>query len=226
MAFPDLQDLAGLLEEPDLRPLDLSLGQAGSGRDPAVPAAPAQAASRPAAEPVPTAATHPSASSPTAAQRSGRRPQGIPAFKAGFLQSRPAKQQPSRQPSAAVPEPVPASSKALSFSAVTGASRLAPELADTDSISPLEEAAAGKEAFAALRPVCTKLMQPRIEAGEAALLLGRLQQVLAEQSPVGLRCCLTYTLLPLMYLVDSAAACRTGEPAACACSCVASRARR
>ena len=73
-----------------------------------------------------------------------------------------------------------------------------------------QEEAASVATFAALQPVCRGLMQAQLGASEAGQLLARLQQLLSSCPAEGLHACLSYTLMPLMYLVDSAAAARSG----------------
>lgn len=85
--------------------------------------------------------------------------------------------------------------------------------ADSSAARPTleQEEAASAATFAALQPVCRGLMQARVEVRAAVELLARLQQLLGSCSPEGLQACLTYLLMPLMYLVDSAAAARSGN---------------
>ena len=73
-----------------------------------------------------------------------------------------------------------------------------------------QEEAASAATFAALQPVCRGLTQAQLGPSEAGQLLARLQQLLSSCSAEGLHACLSYALMPLAYLVDSAAAARSG----------------
>lgn len=203
-------ELAVLLEAPDLTPLDLSLGQAPPVLRDSTPARQHQhLRPRKGKSKVPSAGlgSHSSSSSkvPSSAAH---------AFRPGFLSQQTARQQPKQPPKQpATPAASLLSDGTSAPQPPTSSPPAEPEvlLEGLHILSQPDDTAASKQAFATLRPVCIGLMQPTIEAVEAALLLDRLQQHLSELPPAGLQHCLSYALLPLMYMVDAAADARSGE---------------
>ena len=118
---------------------------------------------------------------------------------------------PSADLSAAVTQQEQSSSAPDSEPAAESLQMLEPTSSTAASLAATERRKeASQAAFAALQPVCAALMRPRLETREAGDLLARLHQLLGSCSCMGLQACLAYVVLPLMYLVDSAAAARSG----------------
>ena len=72
--------------------------------------------------------------------------------------------------------------------------------------------AARRTAFAALQPRTTALLQLRTQPKALATALRELTAEVQRQEPAGLAGCLEYTLLPLLFLVDSVVATRAANP--------------
>ena len=77
-------------------------------------------------------------------------------------------------------------------------------------------AAHRQAAFQALRPVCSALLQHRMDAADLASKLAALQKILEQTETVGLSQCWDYVLFPLMLVVDSVAGTRMAPAAAAA----------
>ena len=65
-----------------------------------------------------------------------------------------------------------------------------------------------RAAFVRLQPICSKLLQDRINASTVVQSLDALRDTLRDISDEGLRGCQDYVLFPLMLIVDSIAVTR------------------
>jgi hypothetical protein len=74
--------------------------------------------------------------------------------------------------------------------------------------------AARRTAFAALQPRTTALLQLRTQPKALAGALRELTAEVQQQEPAGMAGCLEYTLLPLLFLIDSVNATRAGSSGA------------
>lgn len=74
--------------------------------------------------------------------------------------------------------------------------------------------AARRTAFAALQPRTTALLQLRTQPKALAAALCELTAEVQQQEPAGVAGCLEYTLLPLLFLIDSVVATRAASPGA------------
>jgi hypothetical protein len=69
-----------------------------------------------------------------------------------------------------------------------------------------------RTAFAALQPRTTALLQLRAQPKALAAALCELEAEVQRQEPAGVAGCLEYTLLPLLFLIDSVVATRATSP--------------
>jgi hypothetical protein len=76
--------------------------------------------------------------------------------------------------------------------------------------------AARRAAFAALRPVCTRLLQLRGDAAAMRAALDDLRAAIVAAPPQGLAACWDYVTFPLFIALDSAASIRSQKEAAAA----------